>query len=172
MEAKLEAVGSLPQQMTVAKMSRVQFPPGSVHCCPFSIHVCLSPGFHLLASPGLVRDWCSLLQAAGEDFWILDLPPVSLLFYFPLGSEGIPVRLCEIPPLSRVPRYREMGMREVRPRNHLGFARGLNISTLNKRTRACISPSCHSRTIIGHGYRLTDKGEESVEVLDMIVELP
>ena len=61
-------------------------------------------------------------------------------------------------------------MRGVRPRN-LGIVLVLKTSTLNKRTRSCISSSCHSLTIVGHWYRLTDEGEEAVEILQVSVEL-
>ena len=158
----------------MAKVSRAQLLPGSVHHGPASARVSLPPVFHLFASPGfgpVVRDRCSLLWAAGEVFQALALPPVSLLFYFPLGSGGIPVRLSETSPLSRVPRHRKGGMRGVRLKN-LEIAGELYTSTLNERTRSCISSSCHSWIIMGHGYQLTNEGEESVEVLHMSVELP
>jgi len=61
------------------------------------------------------------------------------------------VRLSETPPLSRFPRHRGVGMREVHPKN-LGIAQELYISTLNERTRS-------------------NEGEESVEILHMSVEL-
>ena len=60
-------------------------------------------------------------------------------------------------------------MRGVHPRN-LRIVPGPKTSTLNERTGAYISPSCHSSIAMGHWYRLTDEGEEAVQVLQMHVK--
>ena len=60
-------------------------------------------------------------------------------------------------------------MRGARRRN-LRIVPGPKTSTLNERTRACISPLCHSSIAMGHWYQLTDEGEEAVQVLQVCVK--
>ena len=60
-------------------------------------------------------------------------------------------------------------MRGDFPRN-LETVRGLRTSTLNKRTRSCISPSCYSLIAVGHRDRLTDKGEEAIKIFEVGVK--
>lgn len=98
-------------------MPKARCLPASGHHDRVSPHAFLLPVSHLVGSPasGLVQDCCSRLQVPGEALHLSALLPVSLLFPFPLGSEGMPVSLSGVF-LSRVPKRHEMGMRAVYPR--------------------------------------------------------
>lgn len=78
------------------------------------------------------------MHAPGEVVRVLVVCFAPLLFYFPLGSGGIPASGREAFPL-RILGYWKMGMQADDPRN-LEIVGGLKTSTLNERTRACISP--------------------------------
>jgi hypothetical protein len=119
-------------------------PAGSVHHDPVVPHASLPPVFIWLFLLRLdlygllfvvVGSWGGSSRSGSTSGTVL-------LFSFPLVRRGTG-KSCGASLPSGIPRHWETGMRGVRPRN-LEIVEGLKTSTLNERTRSCISPSCHS----------------------------
>lgn len=138
----MEAGGSLLQRVVVEGTSTAQLAPDAVWCDPAARHASQSLVVSRLVVSHVAwfaRDHCSRPSAPGEASRIPVEPLVSLRGCFQLDSEGLLVELRQYFPPSRIPRYWETCMREDFPRI-LKIVQELRTSTLNERTRSCISP--------------------------------